>query len=43
MIAVSITDPREQELPNVGFIELRDAESGETLLIDIESSGKERI
>ena len=34
VIAVSITDPREQELPNVGFIELRDAESGETLLID---------
>lgn len=34
VIAVSITDPREQELPNVGFIELRDAESGETLLVD---------
>lgn len=34
VIAVSITDPREQELPNVGFIELRDAESGDTLLVD---------
>lgn len=34
VIAVSITDPREQELPNVGFIELRDAESGETILVD---------
>ena len=34
VIAVSITDPREQELPNVGFVELRDAESGETLLVD---------
>ncbi|MEK6728525.1 MAG: DUF58 domain-containing protein [Planctomycetota bacterium] len=34
VIAVSITDPRERELPNVGFIELKDAESGETLLVD---------
>ena len=34
MIAITIIDPREQELPNVGFIELGDAESGETLLID---------
>jgi uncharacterized protein (DUF58 family) len=34
MIAITIVDPREQELPNVGFIELRDAESGEILLID---------
>ncbi|MCR4319247.1 MAG: DUF58 domain-containing protein [Candidatus Brocadiaceae bacterium] len=34
MIAITIADPREQELPNVGFIELRDAESGEILLFD---------
>ncbi len=34
VIAVSITDPRELELPNVGFVELRDAESGETILVD---------
>lgn len=34
VIAITIVDPREQELPNVGFIELRDAESGEILLID---------
>ncbi len=33
-IAITIVDPREQELPNVGFIELKDAESGETLLLD---------
>lgn len=33
-IAVTIVDPREQELPNVGFIELKDAESGQILLID---------
>ncbi|KAA3663018.1 MAG: DUF58 domain-containing protein [Calditrichaeota bacterium] len=34
VIAVTITDPREVELPNVGFIELEDAETGETILID---------
>jgi uncharacterized protein (DUF58 family) len=34
MIAVSITDPREQELPAIGFIELEDAETGEIILVD---------
>ncbi len=34
LIAVTITDPRERELPRVGFIELEDAETGETILID---------
>ncbi|MCA9734178.1 MAG: DUF58 domain-containing protein [Deferribacteres bacterium] len=34
VIAVTITDPREVDLPNVGFIELEDAETGETILID---------
>jgi len=34
LIAVTITDPREVDLPNVGFIELEDAETGETVLID---------
>ncbi len=34
MVALSISDPREQELPKVGFVELEDAETGETLLID---------
>jgi uncharacterized protein (DUF58 family) len=38
MIAITIVDPREQELPNVGFIELRDAESGEILLVDTADS-----
>ncbi|OHB97723.1 MAG: hypothetical protein A2Z58_09485, partial [Planctomycetes bacterium RIFCSPHIGHO2_12_42_15] len=38
MIAIAIVDPREQELPNVGFIELRDAESGEILLLDTADS-----
>ncbi len=34
MVAVSITDPRELEIPNVGFVELEDAETGEITLID---------
>ncbi len=34
LIAVTITDPRELDLPNVGFIELEDAETGETILVD---------
>jgi len=33
-VAVYITDPRELELPKVGFIQLQDAESGETVLVD---------
>jgi uncharacterized protein (DUF58 family) len=34
LIAVSITDPREEVLPNVGLIELKDAESGKTRIVD---------
>ena len=34
IIGISITDPRELEMPNVGFVELEDAETGETTLID---------
>ncbi len=34
MVAVSITDPRELEIPNVGFVELEDAETGEITLLD---------
>jgi len=34
LIAVSITDPREISLPDVGFIELEDAETGEVILVD---------
>jgi uncharacterized protein (DUF58 family) len=34
IIAISITDPREVTLPNVGMIDLVDAETGETILID---------
>jgi uncharacterized protein (DUF58 family) len=34
LIAVSVTDPREVRLPNIGLIELEDAETGECLVID---------
>ena len=34
LIAISIADPRERALPPVGLVELEDAETGETRLID---------
>ena len=34
VVAVTITDPREIDLPNVGLLELQDAETGSTFLID---------
>src|SRR5215204_5770215 len=34
LIAVTATDPRELELPNAGLIEVEDAESGASMLID---------
>jgi len=34
IISVMISDPREMELPPVGLIRLRDAESGEEILVD---------
>jgi uncharacterized protein (DUF58 family) len=38
IIAVSITDPREVSLPNVGLIELEDAETGELVVVDTSSA-----
>ncbi|MCC6417886.1 MAG: DUF58 domain-containing protein [Gemmataceae bacterium] len=37
LIAVPLTDPREQELPEVGLLELEDAETGRRLLLDTSS------
>lgn len=39
IIAIDIIDPREVELPNVGFLELEDAETGETVLVDTSNAG----
>jgi uncharacterized protein (DUF58 family) len=37
-IALRISDPREEELPAVGLLELEDAETGERLLLDTDSA-----
>jgi len=34
VIAVTVDDPRERELPDAGWIELKDQESGERVLVD---------
>ena len=38
VIAVTISDPREVELPKLGMIEFQDAETGETILLDLTSA-----
>ncbi|HNT35252.1 MAG TPA: DUF58 domain-containing protein [bacterium] len=34
LIALKISDPREREMPRIGFLEVEDAETGETFLLD---------
>ena len=34
MVAISISGPKERTLPAIGFLELEDAETGETIIID---------
>ncbi len=34
IIAITITDPRETALPNVGLIQLQDTETGEIIIVD---------
>ena len=43
LIAVRVSDPRERELPNVGLVELRDAETNKQVLIDTSNAGVRRI
>ncbi|HAX61252.1 MAG TPA: DUF58 domain-containing protein [Elusimicrobia bacterium] len=38
LIAVSVTDPREIKMPNVGLIQLEDAETGQLIVIDTGSA-----
>lgn len=40
LVAVSLYDPRERVLPDVGFINLQDAETGEQFLVD---SGRREV
>ncbi len=39
LIAVTVVDPREVRFPNVGLVELEDAETGEIVLVDTGSAG----
>jgi uncharacterized protein (DUF58 family) len=39
LIPITVTDPREVELPDVGLIELTDAETGETVLVNTSDNG----
>ncbi len=34
LIALQVKDPREESIPNIGLLELRDAETGETTCVD---------
>jgi uncharacterized protein (DUF58 family) len=43
LIAVRVTDPREHQLPNVGLLELRDAETDKHLLIDMRHHTVRRV
>ena len=43
LIAITLQDRREVELPNVGLIELEDAESGETVILDTRSEKARRM
>jgi uncharacterized protein (DUF58 family) len=42
VIAVLVTDPHELEVPNVGLVALRDAETGESRLVDTGSAALRR-
>src|SRR4051812_20650509 len=37
-VAITVVDPRERDLPDVGFLELEDAETGEIVLVDTGSA-----
>ena len=38
IIAITINDPRERELPSVGIIELEDAETGKVVVVDTQNA-----
>ena len=43
LIAVTLQDRRELELPDVGLVELEDAESGETMILDTRSEAARQL
>src|SRR5206468_3462865 len=42
LVAVALRDPREEELPRVGLVQLEDAESGAQVLLDTGSAAVRR-
>ena len=42
MVCVSVSDPAESNLPDVGLVELEDPESGELVLVDTSSAAVRR-
>jgi uncharacterized protein (DUF58 family) len=42
LVAIALADPREQELPDVGLVELEDPETGERVTLDTSSDGVRR-
>ncbi|MEX2238038.1 MAG: DUF58 domain-containing protein [Dehalococcoidia bacterium] len=43
IVAFSLTDPRELELPSIGMIELEDSESGGRVLVDTSDANTRRL
>lgn len=43
VISITITDPRERTLPNIGFLELEDAETGERIMVDTKDPEVRRL
>ena len=43
MVCVTVADPAESELPDVGLVELEDPESGELMLVDTSSARTRRL
>ncbi len=43
VVAIEIRDPRESELPDVGFIELEDAETGKRVVVDTRKESTRKL
>src|SRR5262245_9108530 len=43
LVAVCVRDPREEDLPPVGLVEIEDAETGRHLVIDTSASGARQL
>ncbi|MBT3604326.1 MAG: DUF58 domain-containing protein [Candidatus Latescibacteria bacterium] len=43
VVAIALSDPREVDLPDIGIVELEDAETGEGLLVDFGDSEVRRL